>query len=290
MVKNNEKKRLFNVLIALVSIVLLIVISVIIDSSSSNEKKVTVNNEIVEDIFARKGLSLVYIGRETCSWSQKFEPNINYLKKTYSFDYDYIDTDLYDEEKLTGILNKLNIDINNFGTPTIVIVENGKVLDSQVGYIDEKPLFDYLKENKIINTDATYIANPKPNDITGNNEKVYENINYINYKEFENLNNGEEPFVLVIGQTGCSYCTKFKPIIDQVSKDNSVTINYIDIKLLSEEEFDNLISNIDYFNTNASWGTPLTLIINKKQTVANLNGYVEASSLKDFLKKNKFLK
>lgn len=288
--KNIVKKRTFNILIIFVSIILLIVLNVLIANNSSNDKRATVNNEAVEDIFARKGSSLIFIGRETCSWSQKFEPNLNYLKKAYNFDYSYIDTDLYDSSALTDILKKFNIDENEFGTPTIVIVEDGKVVNNKIGYMDEKPLFDYLKENKIINSKASYLANPKPNDVIDNDENVFENINYINYEEFEKLNDSEAPFVLVIGQTGCSYCTKFKPIIDRISKENSITINYIDIRELSEEEFNNLISNIDYFNTNYSWGTPLTLVINKKQTIDDLSGYVEASVLQDFLKKNNFLK
>ncbi|MDD2378138.1 MAG: thioredoxin family protein [Bacilli bacterium] len=277
-----------NALIIILIILLIIIINVLNATNDYNTDKIT-TNETINKLFTKKGSSLIYIGRDTCSWSQRFEPNLNYLKETYKFDYEYIDTDLYDWNTLKGILDKLEIDENEFGTPTIVIVENGKVVDSIVGYLDEKPLFDYLKENKIINSTATYIQNPNPNNNIIDSEEDYENINYIGYGEFEQLNNGEDPFILVIGQTGCSYCTKFKPIINQVSKDTSVTINYIDIKRLTENEFNNLISNIDYFKGESSWGTPLTLIINKKQTIDYLNGYVETSELKAFLNKNKFI-
>lgn len=288
MVEKIKNKKISPVLLTLLLFIIVIMINVLGINRVPEDKTIIENIESVNNIFDRGGISLVYIGRDTCSWSQKFVPHLRYLKKEYNFDYDYIDTDLYNKTKLNSILSKFGIKEDEFGTPTIAIVKNGKVLDVKIGYVDEQPLFEYLQENKIIEENATYIANPNP-DTIDDTEEDYEYINYVNYDEFEILNDGEDPFILVIGQTGCSYCDKFKPVINQISKDNSVAINYIDIKKISNVEFENLINNIDYFDNKSDWGTPLTLVINKKQTVDNLSGYVGNKELRDFLNKNKLL-
>ncbi|MDD3341074.1 MAG: thioredoxin family protein [Bacilli bacterium] len=280
-----QNKKYMSVIVCVLIIIGLVIANVIVSNHVQNKKSAD-EKIILEKVFAKKGISLVYLGRDTCSWSQKFEPHLNYLRDTYGFTYEYIDTDLYSGLKLNKILNKLTIDPNEFGTPTIVVMQDGKVLDTHIGYLDEKPLFEYLKEKKIIKEDADYTENTS----SQTEEQQYPNITTTTYQQFEELYNKEDAFVLVIGQTGCTYCNQFKPVMNEVSKEENVTINYIDIKTLSEEDSKKLVSNIDYFDKNSSWGTPLTLVIKNKKTVADLEGYTEAKELKKFFKKNNIIK
>jgi thiol-disulfide isomerase/thioredoxin len=103
-------------------------------------------------------------------------------------------------------------------------------------------------------------AAPKTN--VSDEDSAYKNINFIKYDDFKHLYDNSDSTILVLGQTGCGYCTQYKPIIDEIAKEENLDINYLDISNLSETEWSNLMKDLDsYFKDNEEWGTPLTLIV-----------------------------
>lgn len=81
----------------------------------------------------------------------------------------------------------------------------------------------------------------------------------ITFKEFQQLLNQEEPFVLFIGSNDCSHCTKFKKTANRIVNDFNITINYIDISKLSDKEYAKINSNFPFA------GTPTTIVIKNGQ-------------------------
>lgn len=221
----------------------------------------------------------IYIGRPTCSYCQLFEPILQEMKERYNFNYYYINTDEITKDQLAAILEKIGIDPNEFGTPYIAFMENGKMVDKQIGYVDAETFFPKLKENKYV---------------SGEYEKAPTLINYVNYKEYENIKNGDEKQILIFGRTTCTYCIQLKPILEEILKENkNLVINYIETDLMeTEEEFNKLMKDAEEFfgNEKGEWGTPSMIILSKGTGENVLSGLRTKEDYITYFKENNFIK
>ena len=212
---------------------------------------------------------IILLARENCSYCQMFVPILEYMKETYNFEYLYVDTTKISSKGLKGVLDKLNIDEDSFGTPYLSLVKSGKVIDEIAGYVDEKELLEFLKKNGYAEETSKLP------------------INYINFNEYKDLITSETPQVIVIGQTNCSHCIAAKPALLSIARDYNIKINYFDVTALTTEE--NSTELIEEFNNSLSylsesdWGTPLMLIVKNNEAVAVNNGYVSKDNYIEFL-------
>ena len=268
----NETKKIIIILVAIL-VIAGVTIGVSLSSASAKEKNIDSAIELIED----KDLHILFLGRPTCTYCEQFEPVITALSEDYDFDYDYINTDELTSSGLSTLLSKLNIDEENFGTPYLSITKGGKVVAEQSGYVDRETLFDFLKENGAIDENAEY-------------KSEYPNLNMINYEDYKNILDSGEKQIVVIGQTGCAYCEQTKPILDEIAEEDGVTINYLNLTNISEDEFSELMSSVDYLKEMESIGTPLTLIIENKEVIAHQDGYVEKSVFEKTFKDNGLIK
>lgn len=268
----NETKKIIIILVAIL-VVAGITIGVAVSSASAKEKNLDSAIALIED----KDLHILFLGRPTCTYCEQFEPVISGLSDDYDFEYNYINTDDLTSSGLSTLLEKLNIDAENFGTPYLSITKNGEVVAEQSGYVDRETLFDFLQENGVISEDEEY-------------KSEYPNLNMIDFEQYKEILENDEKQIVVLGQTGCTYCEQTKPILDEVAENNEVTINYLNITNLSEDEFSELMSSLDYLNELESLGTPLTLIIENKEVIAHQDGYAQASVFEDLFKKNDLIK
>lgn len=98
--------------------------------------------------------------------------------------------------------------------------------------------------------------------------------------------NDKENFVLCLSQTTCSHCQAYKPKLSKIAKDNKLTVYYLEINLLSEEEEQELKKHINYSST------PTTVFIKKGEelTVASrINGDTSSEKILKKLKSNGFI-
>lgn len=86
------------------------------------------------DALNGNDLEVVYLGRPTCGYCIQFLPSLQQAQKEYGYKTLYINTDTLSDDDLTKILNTMEIDISEFGTPTTVVVKGGKVIEKQIGY------------------------------------------------------------------------------------------------------------------------------------------------------------
>ena len=114
-----------------------------------------------KDISGLKGTNVIYVGRSTCSWCVKMLPNLQQAQKDYKYTTKYIDIAKIIDFSVGSILNQnaydtmINLEtseeaagvMDSFGsTPMMLIVKDGKIVDSQVGY-SEYSIFATLLEN-----------------------------------------------------------------------------------------------------------------------------------------------
>lgn len=103
-----------------------------------------------KQIYRNTEKSLVYISSVNCQYCQKFDPVIDEVSKEYNFKYIYIDITSITEKQYKTILNELNINENNFGTPYLVIGSNGEKVDENIGYLSKPELTKFLEEGNFI--------------------------------------------------------------------------------------------------------------------------------------------
>lgn len=230
------------------------------------------SNEIVEKFYKKynsKERSIIYYAKDNCAYCKKQTPILEELADAYDFDYYYINTNLLTSKDIKKITKEL--DIKN-ETPITVIVENGKVIDKQVGYVDGPTYTEFLKNNEILDSDAQY---PGEKEIT-----------FIDFDKYQELIKDSGTNVVVIGQTGCSHCAAIKPVLNEVAKKYNVVINYLnitDFKTGEEEKFYQTLTDINYddedYVNNGSFGTPLTLIIKNGKVIKYISGERTPSGL-----------
>lgn len=108
-------------------------------------------------------------------------------------------------------------------------------------------------------------------------------LNKITYSQYQEFVENGDAFIVVIERTGCSYCTMYMPIVEEVGIEKNIPFYYIDIAELSQNEFNNLNSTNDYLRKNPDWGTPTTLLMLGDRVLDSIGGYVEKDKLLSFV-------
>lgn len=112
-------------------------------------------------------------------------------------------------------------------------------------------------------------------------------FNELSLDEYLTLIEKNEKSIILVARPTCSFCEKFSPILKQAKDDMNLTINYVDTDKFSGENWTTFQSSLAYLNSE-EWGTPLVLIVQNKEVIAENNGYVELDEIKSFFKTNGF--
>lgn len=267
---DKEEKNNKTALIALLSILLIFIGVCIYYQLEDKEKKdsgvsETESSEIMDDFYKyynSKKAKVIYYASSSCGYCELQTPIMEQIKKDYDIDYLYIDSTKLTSSDREAVLGKLDIE---HATPTTVVVKDGKVMGKNIGYVDGKEMVEFLKSNKILKEDAIYTPEA--------------NLTMIDYSKYKELISSEGKSIITIGQTGCSHCIKTKPVLNTIAKDYGITINYLNLTDMSEDEskeFYDTLNQIEYneesYVENGSFGTPLTLVIKNGKVIGYVNG------------------
>lgn len=266
----NENKKLFTILGIVAAIVVVIIISSIMGT-----KQEAKTMEDIEKMIKSDKKQLIYLGRPTCTYCQQFQPIIEELSDTYQYGYYYINTDDISSTNLSKILELLNIDEGNFGTPTLVVMQKGKQEAIQPGYTDREGLFKFLQENEIISKDAVYEADDA-------------NLNKVDYAQYKEVIASDEEQVVVFAQTGCSHCESARPALNAIAKEHNLKISYLNITDLSTNDQKDFTNSLDILSE--GFGTPLTVIVKNNKVIDSIEGFESKDTMIDFFKKNNLIK
>ena len=103
-----------------------------------------------EFVEAYKGseLRVVYFGRSTCGYCVQFLPTLQQAQADYGYTTLYVDIEALDSEevsKITGLDSYLS---ETYGqTPNVVLVQNGQIMDYNLGYTDYETFASMLEKN-----------------------------------------------------------------------------------------------------------------------------------------------
>lgn len=300
MKKNKKQSKNYKVLIGCIAVIILLLGSVLLQTISNKNNTGGSNEDDSgnwQEALTSNDLNLIYLGRPTCDWCNKIRPHLNYMTEKYDLSFIYVNMDKITSSDQTTLFNKLDIDVDKFGTPYLAVIKDGKKVAEQVGFVPEEQLFKFLQDNKLINKDASYVASGINDETTeepvAEDNSAYTNINFVDFNKYKEIYESGNKSILVLGQTGCGYCNQYKPVINEIAKEKNVTISYLDVRKINQDEWNTLMSDLnDYFKTlpDGKWGTPLTLIIKDKKVVDALPGANEKDDALKFFKDNELIK
>lgn len=97
--------------------------------------------------------------------------------------------------------------------------------------------------------------------ISGCGDKKLTTYTEISYQDYVNMMENKETFPLVIGSATCSACAMFKGTMESFISKYQVNVRYIDISKLSEEDYNLLMTEVNFSST------PTTIfVVNGKHT------------------------
>ncbi len=241
----NEK----NKLIIILAVLFIAIGGIIVVSVFEAEKSEGMYNEFVAD-FNSNEEQLIYLGRPTCDYCTLLEPSLEDLSNRYGFDYNYINTDEISDKYMNEIAEDLGL--TSISTPYLAIVKNGEIVAVQNEYKDSDLTFEFLQENKIIDSEEELA------------------INYIDYETYDELINSEDKHIIVIGQSTCIYCVESKVVFNKILDKYDIEINYLNLTYLTTEEMELFQESFAVFAEGI--GTPYLVIVEDNEIIDNIEG------------------
>lgn len=118
-------------------------------------EEVELTNITMDDyrtLIASEEVSLIYLASPSCGYCQQQEPIMEELISEYDFEVNYLNTSSMSAEEadevytLYGSVQEERYETEGLRTPTILIVQSGKLLDMQLGNIELEELVTLLQK------------------------------------------------------------------------------------------------------------------------------------------------
>ncbi len=112
--------------------------------------KVTADN--LKEAISKDEAQIVYVGRSTCGYCVKFLPVLQQAQKDYKYTTLYLDittvTTTEQQNKILELDNEDKFLSENFGgTPMVLLVKDGKIVDTWMGYSEYSTYATWLEKN-----------------------------------------------------------------------------------------------------------------------------------------------
>lgn len=117
-------------------------------------KNITSAAELNEAINDKE--SIILLAQTTCSYCEKFDPILSKVKNDYDLNVYIIVVDTLDPEIYDEMMNMDNdfgdyfAENTNWGTPTLLLFDDGYLIDDVSGYTEEENLVSILSDDGFI--------------------------------------------------------------------------------------------------------------------------------------------
>ncbi len=277
-----ENKRFITVL----GLMLLLIITLpLINYIGGKKGREMVSN--FDSAYSSDKYTFIELARDACTYCIKQKPILDDLEKNYGLNYLYIDTRKINDSQLKHILEKIKVDYDDFGTPTMAVIGKGEVQESIVGYKNEDYLANILNKYELI-------KNYGMNDLKD-----------ISYSEYYKLLKSKNTSVIYLGRNSSSDNDFAISQLKRASNLTDVKIYSLDVydvymaetysdKATSEQKAiaKKFMNSLPLFDDGLV--TPAVLIVKNGKLVASKlqSGYtqIETSEYVDFFKENKLVK
>lgn len=277
-----ENKRFLTVL----GLILLLIIALpIINYVGGKKGRETISK--FDEAYSADKYTFIELARDGCTYCIKQEPILEDLQKNYGLEYLYIDTRAINDSQLKYILEKIKVDYDDFGTPTMAVIGKNGVSESIIGYKNEDYLANILNKYELI---KDYGMN---------------DLKEISYSEYYKLLKSKNTSVIYLGRSNSADNDFAISQLKRASFETGVQIYSLDVydvymaetysdKATSEQKAiaKKFMASLSLFDDGLT--TPAVLIVKNGKLIAPKiqSGYtqIETSSYVSFLKENNLVK
>lgn len=115
-------------------------------------------------------------------------------------------------------------------------------------------------------------------------EESISNLTVINVSKMKELFSSNDTKIIFVGSLTCPHCTAIKPVINSVVKDLNVTVYYLELSTMTDEENNEYYSINEFLKNNNS--IPLVMAVKNNEVVDSFVGEKDSKDIEEFLKKN----
>lgn len=134
-------------------------VNVILKNAQEESAKVTdsekkefeeINADTYLEYYGGEETRIILIARPTCGYCQVAEPILHKLAKDYDLAINYLNTDNFQGDDLEKVKGSDEFLKDGFGTPVLMLVGQGKMIDKVDGLTDTAHYIDFFTRNQII--------------------------------------------------------------------------------------------------------------------------------------------
>ena len=115
-------------------------------------------------------------------------------------------------------------------------------------------------------------------------EESISNLTVINVSKMKELFSSNDTKIIFVGSLTCPHCTAIKPIINSVVEDLNVTVYYLELSTMTDEENTEYYSINEFLKNNNS--IPLVMAVKNNEVIDSFVGEKDSKDVEEFLKKN----
>ena len=115
-------------------------------------------------------------------------------------------------------------------------------------------------------------------------EESISNLTVINVSKMKELFSSNDTKIIFVGSLTCPHCTAIKPVINSVVKDLNVTVYYLELSTMTDEENNEYYSINEFLKNHKS--SPLVLAVKNNEVIDSFVGEKDSKDVEEFLKKN----
>ena len=115
-------------------------------------------------------------------------------------------------------------------------------------------------------------------------EESISNLTVINVSKMKELFSSNDTKMIFVGSLTCPHCTAIKPVINSVVKDLNVTVYYLELSTMTDEENNEYYSINEFLKNNNS--IPLVMAVKNNEVIDSFVGEKDSKDVEEFLKKN----
>ncbi len=115
-------------------------------------------------------------------------------------------------------------------------------------------------------------------------EESISNLTVINVSKMKELFSSNDTKIIFVGSLTCPHCTAIKPVINSVVKDLNVTVYYLELSTMTDEENNEYYSINEFLKNNNS--IPLVMAVKNNEVIDSFVGEKDSKDIEEFLKKN----
>lgn len=130
-------------------------------------------------------------------------------------------------------------------------------------------------------------AQTQSKSISEDERREYKKIKVVDYLEYYA---GSEAKIVLLGYPECPFCQIVEPILQNLSYEYDIEINYLNTNDFTEEDEKLLLESDEYFQENEGFGTPLLLIVKDNKIIDKVDGPTDRGHYKKFLDEAGFIK